>query len=102
MDTICKFRIGQIIHHLLFDYRGVIIDIDANFKGTESWYQEMAKSEPPIDKPWYHVLVDQSNSVTYVSERNLEEETSPKPIKHPLINQFFKGFENGTYKLYLS
>ena len=102
MDTICKFSIGQIIHHLIFDYRGVIIDIDANFKGTESWYQEMAKSEPPRDKPWYHVLVDRSNSVTYVAERNLEEETSLKPIKHPLINQFFKGFENGSYKLYLS
>ena len=102
MDTICKFSIGQIIHHLLFDYGGVIIDIDANFQGTERWYREMAKSAPPRDKPWYHVLVDQSNSVTYVAERNLEEESSPKPIKHPLINQFFKGFENGSYKVDLS
>jgi len=102
MDTICKFSIGQIIHHLLFDYHGVIIDIDANFQGTETWYREMAKSSPPRDKPWYHILVDQSNSVTYVAERNLEEEPSPKPIKHPLINQFFKGFENGSYKVDLS
>ena len=102
MDTICKFSIGQIIHHLLFDYSGVIIDIDANFQGTETWYREMAKSNPPRCKPWYHVLVDHSNSVTYVAEKNLEENAFPKPIKHPLINQFFKSFENGYYKVDLS
>ena len=102
MDTICKFSIGQIIHHLLFDYHGVIIDIDANFQGKETWYREMAKSTPPRDKPWYHILVDQSNSVTYVAEKNLEEEPSPKPIKHPLINKYFRGFENGSYKVDLS
>ena len=68
----CKFSIGQIIHHLKFDYRGVIIDVDSNFQGSEEWYLEMAKSNPPRDKPWYHVLVDQTSSVTYVAERNLE------------------------------
>ena len=53
MDTICKFSIGQIIHHLRFDYRGVIVDVDADFQGSEEWYREMAKSKPPRDKPWY-------------------------------------------------
>ena len=77
MDTICKFSIGQIIHHLRFDYRGVIVDVDADFHGSEEWYREMAKSKPPRDKPWYHVLVDQSNTTTYVAEQNLEEEPSP-------------------------
>ena len=66
MDTTCNYSVGQIIHHLRFDYRGVIVDVDATFQGTEEWYVEMAKSKPPRDKPWYHVLVDQSFTMTYV------------------------------------
>ena len=62
-----------------------IIDIDSNFQGTETWYREVAKSSPPRDKPWYHVLVDQSNLVTYVAERNLEEEISIEPIENPFV-----------------
>ena len=98
MDTTCKYSVGQIIHHLRFDYRGVIVDVDATFQGTEEWYREMAKSKPPRDKPWYHVLVDQSNTTTYVAEQNLEEELSPQPVLHPLVEQYFNRFEEGCYK----
>ena len=52
METTCQFSIGQIIHHLKFDYRGVIIDVDASFESSEEWYEMMAKSNPPKDKPW--------------------------------------------------
>ena len=102
MDTTCKYSIGQIIHHLRFDYRGVIADVDATFQGTEEWYREMAKSKPPREKPWYHVLVDQSFTMTYVAERNLEADPSPKPINHPLIDQYFNRFEKGSYQVDVS
>ena len=102
MDSTCKFSIGQIIHHLHFDYRGVIYDVDAIFQGTEEWYQAMAMSNPPKDKPWYHVLVDQSASMTYVAERNLETDPSSQPIEHPLVENYFSRFENGRYLLDLS
>ena len=102
MDTTCKYSVGQIIHHLRFDYRGVIVDVDATFQGTEEWYREMAKSPPPRDPPWYHVLVDQSFTMTYVAERNLEADPSPKPITHPLVNQYFNRFEKGSYQVEVS
>ena len=97
MDTTCRFSIGQLIHHLRFDYRGVIIDVDASFQGSEDWYEQMAKSKPPKEKPWYHVLVDQSPTITYVAERNLEEDSSNQPILHPLVDDYFSRFEEGKY-----
>ena len=68
-----KFSIGQLVHHRLFDYRGVIVDVDPFFLGSEEWYEHVAKSKPPKDQPWYHVLVHGGNGRTYVAQRNLEE-----------------------------
>ena len=96
-QTTCKFAIGQLVHHLRFDYRGVIVDVDATFQGTEAWYEQMAKSRPPKDKPWYHVLVDNAQHTTYVAERNLEPDERHDPIVHPLLDHFFSAFEDGHY-----
>ena len=46
-----KFSIGQLVHHVLFDYRGVIVDVDPHFLGSEEWYANVAKSRPPKDRP---------------------------------------------------
>ena len=95
-DT-CKFAIGQLVHHRLFDYRGAIIDVDATFQGTEEWYEQVAKSRPPRDQPWYHVLVHNAEHMTYVAERNLEQDSRPDPITHPLVKDVFSHFEDGRY-----
>ena len=88
-----RFAIGELVHHRLFDYRGVIVDIDP----TDEWYESVARSRPPRDKPWYHVLVHGSSHMTYVAERNLERDVSAEEISHPLINQFFSDFKGGRY-----
>ena len=95
--TRTKFAVGELIHHKLFDYRGVIADVDRNFQASEEWYRAVAKSRPPKDQPWYHVLVHGSDHSTYVAERNLEADSAAGPIEHPLVEQFFEGFENGRY-----
>ncbi|MDH3279649.1 MAG: heat shock protein HspQ [Gammaproteobacteria bacterium] len=92
-----KFGIGALVHHKLFDYRGVIVDVDATFQGSEDWYREVAKSRPPKDRPWYHVLVDNATHQTYVAERNLEADASGAPIHHPVLNAFFDEFRDGVY-----
>ncbi len=98
MNTqIAKFAVGQLIHHKLFDYRGVIVDVDPDFRGTEEWYDEVARSRPPKDKPWYHVLVDGASHRTYVAERNLEPDESGKPIDHPEVGLLFKALGDDGY-----
>ena len=51
----CKFAFGQQIHHKLFDYYGVIVAVDPCYKGDDQWYEMVARSRPPKEKPWYHV-----------------------------------------------
>ena len=40
-----KFSLGQIVYHSKFKYRGVIVDADPNFQGTDEWYESVAKSK---------------------------------------------------------
>jgi heat shock protein HspQ len=67
-----KFCVGQLIHHKLFYYRGIILDVDLEFKSTDEWYEEVAKSRPPKDEPWYHVMTHPKGYQTYVAEQNLQ------------------------------
>ncbi len=94
-----RFSIGQIVHHRLFDYRGVIIDVDYKFLASDIWYQDVARSRPAKDQPWYHVLVNDAVHQTYVAEQNLEPSEEIKPIHHPLLNHYFNGLEKGYYQL---
>lgn len=91
------FAVGELVHHQLFEYRGVVIDVDPEFTGSEEWYTQVAKSRPPRDQPWYRVLVDQSDHQTYVAQRNLGADTRAAPIEHPLVELFFEEFRDGLY-----
>lgn len=92
-----KFAIGQIVQHRLFDYIGVICDVDYMFLGSDEWYEQVARTRPPKDQPWYHVLVDNARHQTYVAERNLEASDSVAPIQHPLLGHYFSEFKQGRY-----
>ena len=98
MDTPrAKFAPGQLIQHLRFGYRGVIADVDPTFQLSNEWYEEVARSRPPREKPWYHVLVHDSDVITYVAERHLERDPSQEPIRHPVLSEFFDEFRDGRY-----
>jgi heat shock protein HspQ len=92
-----SFSPGQLVHHLLFDYRGVVVDVDATFCGSDEWYEQVAQSRPPKDAPWYHVLVDGAQHMTYVAERNLEIDPSRESVTHPLLPYYFDDFREGRY-----
>jgi len=92
-----KFAIGELVYHLKYHYRGVIFDVDGNFCGSDQWYDEVAKSKPPKDKPWYHILPDGQSHSTYVSEQHLTSDTSSAPINHPALKHFFCSLSKGRY-----
>jgi len=95
--THARFAVGQLVHHRRFGYRGVVLGIDPTFQHSEQWYQMMAKSHPPKDKPWYHVAVHKQTHQTYVAERNLEADDTGLPVEHPIVPHVFEGFEGGRY-----
>ena len=92
------FFIGQQVNHTKFNYRGLIYDVDQEFSGSEEWYETVAKSKPPKESPWYHVLVHEGDHTTYVAERNLQSHSGTGYIDHPMLPGLFDGFENGVYR----
>jgi len=91
------FSVGQVIRHQRFGYRGVVVDVDPVFAGSDEWYDTVARSRPPRDAPWYHVLVHDASHMTYVAERHLEADDADAPIRHPLLREFFDAREDGRY-----
>lgn len=97
MTRQAQFSIGDLVHHKLFDYRGVVADVDPCLMLSDEWYETVALSRPPKNQPWYQVLVHDARRETYVAERNLELDTSGEPVRHPLIKTCFSGFSDGHY-----
>jgi len=95
-----KFRIGQVVKHRLYPFRGVIFDVDPIFANTEEWYQSIPPEiRPSKDQPFYHLLAENAEStyIAYVSEQNLLPDESGKPVGHPQVSDLFDDFKNGGY-----
>ena len=84
----------------MFDFRGVIYDVDFEFNNSEEWYESIPKDvRPRKNQPFYHLLAE-NNEITYeayVSEQNLINDDSDEPIKHPLIEEIFTGKKGSGY-----
>lgn len=96
--TRARFGPGELVHHQKFGYRGVVVDVDAVFSGSDEWYDQVARSRPPKDRPWYHVLVHDADHMTYVAERHLEPDQTGEPVRHPLLEAFFDELQDGHYR----
>ena len=96
------FSIGDVVRHRLFDFRGVIFDVDPVFANTEEWYEAIPEEvRPRKDQPFYHLLAEngESSYVAYVSQQNLECDEDGGPVDHPALSGIFKGFADGRYLL---
>jgi heat shock protein HspQ len=100
LDKTAKFRIGQVVRHRLFPFRGVIFDVDPEFANTEEWWQSIPEEiRPDKNQPFYHLFAEneESSYVAYVSQQNLVPDTSAEPVNHPAIAQLFDGLQDGRY-----
>ena len=88
-----RLQTGDIITHSKYGYRGVIVHIDPTFQGNENWYLSN-QTKPNKKQPWYFVLVDGNQQVTYVAESNLSLDQCEKQVDHPMINLFFSGYDD--------
>jgi len=96
-----KFHLGQIVRHRLFDFRGVIYDVDPEFANTQEWYDAIpAEVRPRKDQPFYHLLAENEETeyVAYVSEQNLLEDDSGRPVRHPQVAELFEKHKDGRYR----
>ncbi|HEY5721471.1 MAG TPA: heat shock protein HspQ [Allosphingosinicella sp.] len=96
------FAIGDVVRHRIFEFRGVIFDVDPVFANTEEWYQAIPEEiRPSKDQPYYHLLAENSDStyLAYVSQQNLLHDDSLEPVNHPAISGIFDAFADGRYQL---
>lgn len=97
-----EFGIGSIVKHRMFDFRGVIFDVDPVFANSEEWYESIPEQiRPHRDQPFYHLLAegDDSSYVAYVSQQNLLEDAAGGPVNHPNVSELFDQFEDGRYRM---
>jgi heat shock protein HspQ len=96
-----KFKIGEVVRHRHFPFRGVVFDIDPEFNNTEEWYQSIpAEVRPRKDQPFYHLLAENAETeyIAYVSEQNLLPDTSGEPLRHPQVAEIFEQDDKGSYR----
>jgi heat shock protein HspQ len=96
-----KFKIGEVVKHRLYPFRGVVFDIDPEFDNTEEWWESIpADVRPHRDQPFYHLFAENAESeyIAYVSEQNLMPDTSDTPIRHPQVAEVFERDERGAYR----
>ena len=82
----------------MFDFRGVIFDIDPVFANSEEWYQAIPEDiRPRKDQPFYHLLAENAESsyIAYVSQQNLLPDDEDEPVDHPAIAGMFEPFRAG-------
>jgi heat shock protein HspQ len=87
-----KFRIGEVVRHRYYPFRGIIFDVDPVFNSTDEWWQSIPEDiRPRKDQPFYHLLAENEKTeyIAYVSEQNLMTDETGAPLRHPQIPELF-------------
>jgi heat shock protein HspQ len=95
-----KFKLGDVVKHRIYPFRGIVFDIDPVFNSTEEWWSSIpAEVRPRKDQPFYHLLAENTETeyIAYVSEQNLLPDETGKKLRHPQVRELFVE-ENGTYR----
>jgi len=97
-------KIGQVVKHRKWGYRGIIVGWDATAKAPPGWFQKMEPDDRNIqdyeNQPNFAILVDtrdrRSPQKTYVPQENLVVVSNMRVI-HPSIDDYFESFDGTRY-----
>lgn len=102
MQSNARYKIGQVVRHRVYPFRGVVFDVDPMFDNTDEWWLAIPEEiRPAKDQPYYHLLAENEevSYVAYVSEQNLLPDDSGEPIRHPQVCEVFGQLRDGIYAL---
>ncbi|WP_164114870.1 heat shock protein HspQ [Sphingorhabdus sp. Alg239-R122] len=97
-----RFSIGAVVRHRMFDFRGVVFDVDPVFANSEEWYESIPEHiRPAKNQPYYHLFAEnlENSYIAYVSQQNLLDDSESGPVEHPDVQALFQEFDDGHYKL---
>ena len=99
-----KYRLGQVVRHRFYPFRGIIFDVDPVFSSSDDWWRSIPEEiRPRKNQPFYHLLAENAETeyVAYVSEQNLLPDNSGAPLRHPQVSELFAKQRNGGYRVRL-
>lgn len=97
-----KYRIGEVVRHRHYPFRGVVFDVDPEFSNTDEWWESIPEHiRPTKDQPFYHLLAENAETeyVAYVSEQNLELDTTGEPLRHPQLAEMLAADGDGGWRV---
>src|SRR5436190_11416177 len=100
-SRLARFKLGEVVKHRVFPFRGVVFDIDPVFNNTDEWWLAIPEEiRPGKDQPFYHLLAENAETeyIAYVSEQNLEPDVSGLPLRHPKLTELFIESDDGNYR----
>ncbi len=100
--TLAKYRIGDVVRHRKYPFRGVVFDVDPEFTNTEEWWMSIPEEvRPRKDQPFYHLYAENAETeyVAYVSEQNLLPDDTREPCRHPRVDEMFVRARDGSYRV---
>lgn len=96
-----KFQLGQVVRHRVYEFRGVVFDVDPIFSNTDEWWESIPEDvRPTKDQPFYHLLAENEDTeyIAYVSEQNLLADDTGEPVRHPQVGELFDEVDQGIYR----
>jgi heat shock protein HspQ len=99
-----RFRIGDVVRHRQYGFRGVVFDVDPVFANSEEWYEAIPEEvRPAREQPYYHLFAenDEGSYIAYVSQQNLDRDNAAaEPVNHPAIDHLFRREADGSYHMH--
>ena len=85
-EELPTFIPGQVVYHLKYGYRGLVVDTDPTCQAPDVWYQSN-QTQPDRNQPWYHDWSTVPMRLPTPPSPTLNS-IDRAPVVHPMLNLF--------------